>query len=243
MAKRNPVKDFLESSPWALGGIAFAAVASFLLTLADGGWRIYDRIKATSEVPTIEVARFGAFVLAPVTPAMQEDPHVRAVQGFSRILRDSDPSRVPLWPVQLLVLNPTKDTINLHSCRLRISLPVGVYTGVKTLGNIPLESSEYFFSDAIASVEARAAGKPIAIAAGEAKRVQLYFLFALLDHLREKGKEEDAFTSFRPPVTAVVTCRDQARRELSATSTIYGTILPESQRQPAADAKPPRKTP
>jgi hypothetical protein len=126
---------------------------------------------------------------------------------------------------------------------MRVTLPTELYAGVKTFGSIPLESSEYFFSDALASIEARAAGKTIAVAAGDAKRVQLYFLFTLLGNLREKPETQDnTFGPFsRSPVTAVVTCRDQARRELTATSSIYGSILPESLRKPAAAVKPPEE--
>lgn len=244
MTKKNWVKDFLESSPWALGAIALAAVLTFLLTAIDQGWRVWERFRATKEVPAMEIARLSAFVLAPVTPEMREVPEVRSIQELSGMFRDMNLDRVPLWPVQLLVMNPTKETINLHSCRMRVTLPPDAYKGIKAFG--PLESREYFFSDAIASLETRAAGKPIAVAPSEAKRVQLYFLFVLLDRLRiNPEKKNSAFWTFENPTAVVVTCRDQARRELSGTSTIYGSIIPRAEDtttgKPPAPPKPPSK--
>jgi hypothetical protein len=124
---------------------------------------------------------------------------------------------------------------------MRAVLPPDAYKGIKAFG--PLESTEYFFSDAIASLETRAAGKPIAVAPAEAKRVQLYFLFVLLDRLRiNPEKKESAFWAFENPTTVVVTCRDQARRDLRATSTIYGSIIPRADdtvtEKPPASPKP-----
>jgi hypothetical protein len=232
---RNWVKDSLESSPWALGAVVAAAVLAFLFTMLELGWRLFDRAGASPHAPTMEIAGLGRLRLVPVTPAMQEVELVRSALEISGFAGGSDGKRVPLWPVQLRVLNPTRDAINLHGCSMRVILPLDAYKGVKLLG--PLESSEYFLSDAIASVEARAAGKPITIDPGEAKRMQLYFLFAVLTQTRQPGKTGSSPAVFSDPAIAEVACRDEAGRELVAKSTVYGDLAVENRAAPASKKK------
>lgn len=231
---RNPVKDFLESSPWALGAVVAAAVLAFAFTLLDLGLRLSDRLAVRSAAPAMEIARLGRFLLVPATPAMQKMALVRNVQEISGLAGGPDGSRVPLWPVELQVLNPTGAAIHLHACTMRVTLPLDMYKGVK-FGS-PLESSEYFLSDALASVEARAAGKPIKVAPGEAKRMHLYFIFALLSRPQQRDKPASP-AAFSEPAVAAVSCRDDAGRELVARSTVYGDISVEA----APRAKKPAK--
>ena len=232
---RNWVKDSLESSPWALGVVVAAAMLAFLFTVLDLGVRLFDRLGASPHSPTMDIAGLGGLRLVPVTPAMQKIELVRSALEISGLAGGADGKRVPLWPVELRVLNPTRKAINLHGCSMRVILPLDAYKGVKLLG--PLESSEYFLSDAIASVEARAAGKPITIDAGEAKRMQLYFLFAPLAQPRQPAKTGSSPAVFSDPAVAEVACSDEAGRELVAKSTVYGDLSVQQPRENAPAAK------
>jgi hypothetical protein len=231
---RNWVKEFLESSPWALGAVVAAALLALAFTVLELGSRLWDRLGAKSDAPAMEIAGLGRFLLAPTTPAMQRIALVRSVQEISGLTGGPHRNRVPLWPVHLQVLNPTRAAINLHGCSMRVTLPLDMYKGVK-LGSA-LESSEYFLSDAVASVDARAAGKPIKIQAGEAKRMQLYFIFALLSRPPQRDKPASP-AAFTEPAIAEVSCRDDAGRELVARSMVYGDISVES---PPRGRKPAR---
>lgn len=226
MAKRNPVKDFLESSPWALGAVSFAAVASFILSGAEQGWKIYDRMREQSELPTVEVADLRGFLLIVPPKSMQEIPAIRAaIEGAKSIAvaipQAPPPSgRVAVWPVQLLILNPIGDPLNVHSCRMSITIP-----GVKWS-----QSQEYFVSDT-PILEARQAGQPIRVERKEAKRVQLMFVFSALEQMAvpdlPKSPKLD-WEFLHNKSVAEISCRDQARRELRTTSTMWGSILPET---------------
>ena len=228
---RNPVKDLLESSPWALGAVIAAALLAFTFTLLDLGWRLSDRLGAKAQAPAMEIARLGRFLLVPATPAMQKIALVRNVQEISGLAGGPEGNRVPLWPVELHVLNPAREALNLHGCRMRVTLPLHTYKGVKVLS--PLESSDYFLTDAIASADAEAAGKPVQIAAGEAKRMPLYFVFALLTRVQPRDKPSSP-AAFSEPAVVEVSCRDDAGRELLARSLVYGDIsVQTSSKNPA----------
>jgi hypothetical protein len=232
---RNPVKDLLESSPWALGAVAAAALVACVLTALQLGLRIAERAGTGGDAPVMEIARLGRFMLVPATPAMQKIALVRSVQELSSGLAGAEGNRVPLWPVELQVLNPGRDALNLHGCRMRLTLPLHTYKGVKVLS--PLESAEYFLTDALAGADAQAAGKPVQIAPGEAKRVPLYFVFALLTRFQARDKPSSP-AAFAEPAVVEVTCRDDAGRELLARSTVYGDISVQ-----APSKKPAKKTP
>ncbi len=232
---RNPVKDLLESSPWALGAVAVAALVACVLTALQLGLRISERVGVGGDAPVMEIARLGRFMLVPATPAMQKIALVRSVQELSGLAGGAEGNRVPLWPVELQVLNPARDALNLHGCRMRVTLPLDTYKGVKVLS--PLESSEYFLTDALAGADAEAAGKPAQIAPGEAKRMPLYFVFALLTRSQPRDKPSSP-AAFSVPAVVEVTCRDDAGRELLARSMVYGDISVQ-----APGKKPAKKTP
>jgi hypothetical protein len=226
MPKRNAVKEFLESSPWALAAVAFAAVASFLLSSIEAGLRIYERMQTRSEIATLEVADLRGFLLIVPSKAMADVPAVRQALGASKawvgmFKSAANPSgRVAVWPVQLLILNPTSEPLNVHSCRMTVRL-----VGVKFAF-----SAEYFLSDT-PIVESKTAGLPIRVEARDAKRVQLMFVFGGLEHMAAVKPAtgapamQDAFTSNE---VVDISCRDQARRELRTTSTMWGSVLPEA---------------
>jgi hypothetical protein len=130
------------------------------------------------------------------------------------------PDRVAVWPVQLLILNPASDRLNVHSCRMTVRMP-----GVKWA-----QSDEYFVSDT-PMLDGKTAGQPIHVEAKEAKRVQLMFVFAALEQMAvvvPKEETEKPFYIFENKSLADITCRDQARRELRTTSTMWGSLLPET---------------
>jgi hypothetical protein len=232
MAERNWVKDFLESSPWALGAIAIGAVLSFLITAVEGGLRVYDRITSNAPMPAIQIVETSGFLLVPVTKDMETLPLVRGAQAFGALFIDSDTKRIPLWPAKTLILNPTKEAINLHTCKMTVNLPSGRFEGVKYLGaNAKIESTLYFLSDA-APPNTKGANQPISVSPNEAKHVRLYFLFPVLYHLREKPQTpaEQLKNWFENPVTMEVTCMDTARREIRALATIFESIVPAERR-------------
>lgn len=67
------------------------------------------------------------------------------------------------------------------------------------------------------------AGKPIVVGPAEAKRVQVFFLFASIPRHSSEPNFEFKGT-FPPAVVAEISCKDQARRDLRTTSTIFGSI-------------------
>lgn len=228
MANRNWVKDFLEASPWALGAVAFGAVLTFVMTAAETGLRVYERVTSTAPTPTREIVETSGFLLVSVTKEMEDVPLVRNAQKFTALFKESDPKRLPLWPMRLLVLNPTKESINLHTCRMAVSLPPALLSGVKFPSG-RAESTLYFLSDTLPP-KAQAADEPILVEPTKAKHVRLFFLFPLLDHLKEKPQTdvERLKSWFDSPVTAEITCRDTAKRELRATATIFERITPHA---------------
>jgi len=213
--QRNRVKEFLDRSPWALGAVVIAAIFSFLLSAAEQGWRLYERVRAAPPpLGAIEVASQRGFLMVETTEDLRNIPVIRQVlsseQFVHEALRKPPPAtgRVPMWPVELLVLNPTKEKLNLHSCQMLVREPGNTF---------PSFSFGYFVSDGV-DIRAGDSGRIIDVEPQGARRVRLIFIFADL-HYRQHQKP-----SLFNPAHIDILCRDQGRREVRTTYPIYSHI-------------------
>ncbi len=213
--QRNRVKEFLDKSHWALGAVVVAAVLSFFLSAVDQGWKLYERVKISPlALSTIEVVSQRGFDMVETTEALRKIPVIQQMLSsdklFHEMLRKPPPAtgRVPMWPVELLVLNPTKEKLNLHSCQMLARAP-----GFK----LPSYSFGYFLSDS-AHPGAEDSGRIIDVEPQGARKVRLIFVFADL-HYRQHQE-----LSLFNPAHIDIACRDQGRRELRTTYPIYSNI-------------------
>lgn len=213
--KRNRVKEFLDKSPWALGAVVFAAVLSFFMSAVDQGWRLYERVKApTPARSAIEVVSQRGFDMVQPTDALRKIPVIQQVLSSDKFvheaLRKPPPvtGRVPMWPVELLVLNPTKEKLNLHSCQMLVRAP-----GFK----LPSFSFGYFVSDST-QPSAEDSGRIINVEPEGALKVRLIFVFADL-HYRQHQE-----LSLFNPAHIDLACKDQGRREVRTTYPVYSGI-------------------
>ena len=209
--QRNRVKEFLDKSPWALGTVVIAAVLSFLLSAVDQSWRLYERVKAPAPaLSTIEVASQRGFEMVETTEALRKILVIQQVLSVYETLGKppSVPRRVPMWPVELLVLNPTKEKLNLHSCQMLVRAP-----GFK----LPSYSFGYFVSDS-AHPSAEDSGRIIDVEPQGARKVRLIFVFGDLQFRKQQE------LSFFKPAHIDLMCRDQGRREVRTTYPIYSRI-------------------
>jgi hypothetical protein len=213
MARRRNLREWLESSPWVVLAGLIAAILTFLLNVGEQGWRLYERITAKAPLPAIEVtAQRGYFLIRP-TPEMLKLEVVQQVlsaeKSLTEILRPRPlTGRVPVWPVQLLVLNPTREKLNLHSCRMFVRAEPEIKMAI---------SFGYFVSDTI-DLKADDEERLFVVEPEGARQVQLMFVFAGLPEA-----PRTKFDLFKPGYLDV-SCRDQTRREIRTTYPIYSTL-------------------
>lgn len=213
--KRNQVKEFLDHSPWALGAVVVAAVLSFLLSAGDQIWRLYERLK-TPEPPasSIEILSQRGYEMVEATNALRNIPIIQAVlhsiDSIQKIQKEPELTleKIPLWPVELLVLNPTKDRLNLHSCTLHVRYP-----GLM----LPSVSFGYFVSDSF-HLNAEDFGRIVQIEPQGAHKVRLIFVFADIQY-----KKHQELSLFNPAYIDLL-CKDQERREIRTTYPVYSSI-------------------
>jgi len=106
-----------------------------------------------------------------------------------------------------------------------------MFDGLKAFG-LWHESSAYFLSET-ASIQQESTGQPMSIPPRDAKRLRLFFLFPLLDHLREKPMSDATRLQnlVREAPAAEIACQDLIGRELKATTRLYERIVPREQQE------------
>jgi len=221
--QRNRVKELLDKSHWALGAVIAAAVLSFLLSAIDQSWKLYERFKTPPPaLGTIEVIGQRGFEMVETTEALRKIPVIQQVLGSDKFvheaLRKPPPStgRIPMWPVEMLVLNPTKEKLNLHSCQMIARAP-----GFK----LPSFSFGYFVSDS-AQPAPEDSGRIIDVEPQGARKARLIFVFADIHY-----RHHQELSLFNPGHIDIA-CRDQSRREIRTTHPIYSGFQGYAKQRP-----------
>ena len=222
MAKRK-LKEWLESSPWVVLAGIVAAVLTFMINAGEQGWALYEKFTAKKPPePSVEVAsQRGFYVVRPTAEALKI-PSVRNVfegeKAIAKLLVKPPPVTgvVPLWPVQLLVLNPTKERLSLHSCTMHVYAPEM---------KLPAFSFGYFVSEKL-ELTATDEERLITIEPEGAQHIHVVFLMADI-HRRQYAAPE----YYSKPNRLDISCKDQSRREITARHTFYTPLKAADKRK------------
>ena len=221
-------KTWLNSSLVLFAG-AIAAVLTFILNIFEQGWRIKETVMAPAPPqPGIRVEDQRPYFSAPVSFELHKIPSVRDLIELEKHVKlmfqdEAKPpprGQVGVWPARLLVLNPSKQKLTLHSCRVLVQRDSPFVS----------QSITYFLGDAIEKIRADRAGEFIEVDPDGARRVDVLFLFppatfdlgsrfwGNLKDLTEKLK--GGITEPRSALNRLdIQCEDQAGRILGTSTT------------------------
>ena len=213
------IKKLIE--PWILIVGALAAI----FTAIEQGRRIWKDV--TAPPPPQAAMRLDGqrpFFTARPSEELLKVPNIRGVQSVEKIvaqmLIDSPPitGEVALWPIRLLVLNPSKDELTLHSCKVFAEGPNPFVSG----------SVAYFLGNALEKLQAANVDPFIEVEPDSARRADVMFVFPRTFTFGFFGKD----VSYKESAKAInellkggltranLRCEDQAGRTFSASAAL-----------------------
>jgi hypothetical protein len=214
MTKRS-LKERLEESPWFLAAGVVAAVLTFLIEVADKGVELYEKVTTKPPAAVIEVASARGYHLVSPTERMKQIPVIQQLLDTEQVVKKllikppAATGKVALWPVQLLVLNPTEDRLNLWGCRMTVS---------QKTSKFPIFAFGYFVSESL-DVQAKDYERLIVIEPGTAQHVHVVFPFSGIS-----AAQEPPDPSLFEPAYLHISCKDQLKRELRTSHPVYSRL-------------------
>jgi len=200
---------------------ALAASANFVLDFAEKGWRLRKEITAP-EPPraAIRIESQGPALTFPATAELLKIPSIRGALElqvkFVKLLK-ALPADAPsilqhftVRPLHVLVRNPTKERLTLHTCRSTISRGSSLFVS-RSIG--------YFLSEDIHKVRANEFNPLVAVNPDDVRRIEALFIFPYVPSVQGYGLKEELKSGGVKGTSSLgeleLQCEDQAGRPLS----------------------------